>query len=129
MRKLAALVRLLFAITGPWCAFTCSLALADAEVLDPNSERFMEVVLNEGRAVLSNTLSIHRAKSSSGNRNQQDVEWYFPIGEYSDALGLSVQVSAVVGVAEGFILSESRKFRLSIPKCEVEYDGRQEKFP
>ncbi len=104
-------------------------AFGEIRAVDPDSERFMEVVLNQGRDILASAVPLYRMKGSAAGSNQQDLEWYFPLGEYAEALGFPIEVSAAVGLAEGFIISESRRFNFNLSKCTVEYSGTNESFP
>ncbi len=108
--------------------FVSAFSFAANLSLDPDSERFMELLLNEGRNVLNNALPIHRAKGQGKQNNQQGSQWYFPLTDYSDSLGFAVQVSPGTGLAEGFVITESRKFNLDLGKCHVDYEGKSENF-
>lgn len=100
------------------CAQAAPARAAAPLPFDTDGERIMQLVLDEGM-VMSNAIIIYPTTSS---------DWYLPLGELSDALGIAVRLSPALGQAEGFVIDESRRFALDLAKCEVRHDGRAERF-
>ncbi len=86
-------------------------------VISDESERLMDVSIIESFQLAQGIL-IYPA----GN------DWVLPLGEFSESLGISIELSAYMGLAQGFIVSEDRKFQLDVRKCRVEIAGKIETF-
>lgn len=86
-------------------------------VLNEENERIMEVALKDG-SVLSNGMISYAVGE----------EWFMPIGELAESLGLAIQVTTTFSKAHGFILEESRLFSLDLKPCLVKTNGKIEKF-
>jgi hypothetical protein len=89
-----------------------------ARRLDLDADRLMEVALPDG-TVLSASMVIYPYRG----------RWVLPLGQMAEALGIGVTVWSKNRIAEGFVIDESRTFRLDVSKCEVKYDGRTESYP
>lgn len=86
--------------------FFASFCLWGQVQLNEDAERIMEMVLVDGHQ-LNAALVIYPYYDS----------WVFPLGEISESLGIKLNVSSALGGADGFILEESRIFRLSVKDC------------
>lgn len=81
------------------------------------SQRQIAVVLNDGLSV-----------KESIPMYPVGTEWYVPIAELSQALGLSIDVAPNLGKAVGYVLDENRTYTLDLEDCTVEHDGQLEVF-
>lgn len=77
------------------------------------SQRLMAVSLNDGLSV-SDGIPIYPV----------GTEYYLPIGELSQALGLSIEVAPNLGKAAGTVLSDGNTYMLDLEDCTVEHDGK-----
>ena len=55
-------------------------------------------------------------------------DWMIPIGEFSQSVDFAINVSAPLGMAEGFIIEESRVFKLDTRSCKVTYGTHHESY-
>ncbi|HLD99227.1 MAG TPA: hypothetical protein VJB59_03145 [Bdellovibrionota bacterium] len=94
--------------TKAWAAF---------QELNADNERIVQVQLNDGTIVVESIVAYEVPGS-----------WVLPLGELSAGLGFAIQVSAALGKAEGFIIDESRPFRLDLNACVVERDRKISEF-
>lgn len=88
-----------------------------AKRLEPDTERIMELTLPDGTA-LSSSLVIYPYRGA----------WAIPLGQFADILGIAVTVWSKNRVAEGFIIDETRKFRVDAEKCEASVEGVRTPF-
>ncbi len=101
-------------------AFFSVLANAENQnaVLDPDSVWIMEEVLSDG-TLMSSDIAIYPRKD----------QWLLPLGEFSDSLGIAIQVSPALSLGRGFILTENRKFELDLKTCRYSISDKIESYP
>ncbi len=94
-----------------------SPAFGAAPELTPERERILELILADGTSLAGALLSY-----------QAGTTWYLPLSETSEALGLAVRLvrraNGQLEGAEGYILSESRRFNLDLSRCETRQSGK-----
>ncbi len=98
--------------------FLFSLSVEARIDINPMTERIMELQAWD-RTVLSEAFVIYPLPN---------LQWLMPLGDLCEKLDIAVEVSATLGVANGFVISEKRKFNLNLSECKVEHDGTTEKF-
>ncbi len=81
-------------------------------------ETLFEVAFEDGSVVTDSLIAYERSGT-----------WYFPLSFLTDAIGLDIKVSPRLKVAEGFILNESRHFKLNLNQCMVEYGSVKSNLP
>src|SRR6185437_2775208 len=91
---------------------------ARAGALEIDGERILELQLNDG-GTLNNALVVYPSAN----------DWYFPLGDTADSLGLAIKVSAALSKASGFIIRESRTFELDVRQCSVIVGGQHDTYP
>ncbi|MEK6706937.1 MAG: carboxypeptidase-like regulatory domain-containing protein [Bdellovibrionota bacterium] len=100
-----------FVVNKKTCCCLSSLAclLWSVQLVAGYSERIFEVVLNDGTVISENLIGYEITDG-----------WLLPLGEMSDLLGFAIKVSPALREAEGFILDESKRFKLVVESCSVE---------
>ncbi len=114
MRLIAAVLALSIA----WSARSFGQTWEVTSSLSEQNERIVQAVLSDG-TILADGMVIYETGGT----------WMLPIGELASAMDLAIQVSPTLGLAEGTLVSEEQKFRLSLVDCEVRIKGEVRKLP
>lgn len=89
-----------------------------ATLLDPESERILEVRLEGGNLIADGIVSYSK-----------ETEWYLPLQTLSEKLGIQITVTPSLDGAKGFILDENNPFSLDVTRCTAEVNHRKEAYP
>lgn len=85
-------------------------------ILNPETERIMLLELSDHTPITEDFVIFP----------SPSIQWFLPLGELSEKLGIAIEVSPNLGMAKGFILREDRAFELNVQNCQVTYDHKTE---
>lgn len=116
-KSFSLILKLTLFLSGAFSWASLPVSQIDSQIFQDENQYIMQVALDDG-TIVSDGLDLY----------QSDFRWYIPLGVYVDALGFSITTSAQLGAAEGFYISEQRRFKLNVANCSVEYSEIQEKY-
>jgi hypothetical protein len=101
-----------------WSAPSLAQTWEVTSSLNEQNERIVQAVLADG-TLLADAMVIYETGGT----------WMLPLGELASAMDLPIQVSPTLGLAEGSLVSEEQKFRLSLAECQVRIKDEIRKLP